>query len=296
MSPLLRHRAVPPSTIPEATTALFLGMGAANIIMQLSMPGVGRGVVESRVDSGSAYRRVIKRQRTTGQYLAVALIGSRSDRQAYHDAVRDVHSHVHSTPTSPVRYSANDPHLQLWVAMCLFKGFIDSWELTYGRLDDATRDHLLAQGKHLGTTLEMRGHDWPASYREFEKQWAATLPALAIDDDVRGHLAALADLTFLDAQWGPVGRAVSRTLGPQLKFMTRATLPSEFRELMGWTWTPRDQRRFERLVELHRALDIVVPWLNPLLLRLYLVDLRVRRTLGRPTLGPLKVRSATLDR
>ncbi|MFW0788398.1 oxygenase MpaB family protein [Gordonia sp. CPCC 205333] len=287
-----RQRDVPPTTIPQATTALFFGMGVANIIMQLSMPAVGRGVFESRVDSGSAYRRVIKRQRTTGQYLAVAIVGSTSDKLAYHTAVREVHRHVHSTADSPVRYSANDPALQQWVAMCLFKGFLDSWELTYGVLDATARNHLLAQGKSLGTTLEMRGHDWPATYEEFERRWAATLPKLSIDDDVRGHLTSLADLSFLHSQWGLAGRIVSRALGPQLKFMTRATLPTEFRAMMGWTWSERDQRKFERIVALHRAVDFLAPWLSPASLRVYIVDLRVRQAFGLPTLGKLKVRPA----
>ncbi|NMO02730.1 DUF2236 domain-containing protein [Gordonia sp. TBRC 11910] len=285
-----RRRNVPPTTIPESTTALFFGMGVANIIMQLALPGVGRGVFESRVDSGSAYRRVIKRQRTTGQYLAVAIIGSESDKLAYRSAVREVHSHVHSTPDSPVHYSGNDPKMQLWVAMCLFKGFLDSWELTYGTLDAATRNQLLAQGKSLGTTLEVRDSQWPTTFDEFERLWAATLPELAIDDDVRAHLTSLADLSFLHAQWGPAGRLMSLALGRQLMFMTRATLPPEFRELMGWTWSERDQQKFERAVQLHRAVDFVAPWLSPASLHAYLVDLHVRQALGLPTLGKLHVR------
>ena len=292
MKPPFRQRRVPPTTIPEATTALFFGMGVANIIMQLSLPGVGRGVFESRVDSGSAYRRVIKRQRTTGQYLAVAIVGSEADKLAYHAAVREVHSHVHSTPDSPVPYSGNDPKMQLWVAMCLFRGFLDSWELTYGTLDVDTRNHLLAQGKSLGTTLEVRDSQWPGTFEEFETLWAATLPALSIDDDVRGHLTALADLSFLHSQWGPAGRLMSRALGPQLRFMTRATLPPEFRTMMGWTWSEHDQRKFERAVKLHRAVDFVAPWLSPVSLRAYIVDLRVRQALGLPTLGKLTVRAA----
>ncbi len=53
---------------------------AANVIMQLSLPGVGYGVLESPVDSGNVYKHPFKRARTTGTYLAVATIGTESDR------------------------------------------------------------------------------------------------------------------------------------------------------------------------------------------------------------------------
>ena len=46
--------------------------GPANVIMELARPGVGYGVLESRVESGRADRHPIKRARTTFTYLAVA--------------------------------------------------------------------------------------------------------------------------------------------------------------------------------------------------------------------------------
>ena len=47
--------------------------GGANVVMQLSRPGVGYGVVESRVESGRIDRHPIKRARTTFTYLAVSV-------------------------------------------------------------------------------------------------------------------------------------------------------------------------------------------------------------------------------
>ncbi len=50
--------------------------GPANVIMQLANPGVGYGVVESRVDSGRTDLHPVKRARTTFTYLAVATRGT----------------------------------------------------------------------------------------------------------------------------------------------------------------------------------------------------------------------------
>src|SRR5581483_8759409 len=73
---------------------------AANVIMQLSLPGVGYGVLESPVDSGNVYKHPFKRARTTGTYLAVATIGTESDRELIRAAVDTVHREVRSRPSS----------------------------------------------------------------------------------------------------------------------------------------------------------------------------------------------------
>ena len=61
--------------------------GPANVIMQLANPGVGYGVVESRVESGRTDLHPVKRARTTFTYLAVATRGSDAQKAAYRRAV-----------------------------------------------------------------------------------------------------------------------------------------------------------------------------------------------------------------
>src|SRR6202789_4174892 len=96
--------------------------GPANVIMQLARPGVGYGVMESRVDSGRIDLHPIKRARTTFTYLAVATAGSDTQKAAFRRVVNRAHAQVYSTPDSPVQYNSFDPDLQLWVAACLYKG------------------------------------------------------------------------------------------------------------------------------------------------------------------------------
>src|ERR1700742_1678587 len=82
---------------------------AANVIMQLALPGVGYGVLESPVDSGNVYKRPFKRARTTGTYLAAATLGTDADRALIRGEVDRVHALVRSKKTSPVSYNAFDP-------------------------------------------------------------------------------------------------------------------------------------------------------------------------------------------
>ena len=112
-----------PATSPPPTrwTSGHSPPGAANVIMQLSWPEVGHGVVESKVDSGNLMKHPWKRARTTFQYLAVAILGSAQDRARIprggrrRTSARQVHA------AKPVQYNAFDRELQMWVAGVPFR-------------------------------------------------------------------------------------------------------------------------------------------------------------------------------
>src|SRR6476619_4429331 len=131
--------------------------GMANVIMQLSWPGVGYGVMESKVEDGSALKHPVKRARTTYTYIAVALLGNDDDRKAFRKAVNRQHAQVRNDADSksPVAYSAMDPRLQLWVAACLYYGTVDFLERLHGPMDDATADAIYAYSARFGTTLQV---------------------------------------------------------------------------------------------------------------------------------------------
>ncbi len=111
--------------IDDGLMGVSLLAGPANVIMQLARPGVGYGVLESRVESGQLDLHPIKLARTTFTYLAVATAGSDAQKAAFRGAVNRAHAQVYSTPDSPVQYNAFDVDLQLWVGACLYKGGLD---------------------------------------------------------------------------------------------------------------------------------------------------------------------------
>ena len=69
-----------PREIREGMVGLSLAAGGANVIMQLARLPVGRGVAESRVDSGRVDRHPIKRLRTTTAFLLIAMLGTADER------------------------------------------------------------------------------------------------------------------------------------------------------------------------------------------------------------------------
>ncbi|HZQ30202.1 MAG TPA: oxygenase MpaB family protein [Mycobacterium sp.] len=250
-------------------------MPASNVIMQLSLPGVGYGVLESPVDSGNVYKHPFKRARTTGTYLAAATVGTDDDRELIRQAVDTVHKQVRSTAQSPVSYNAFDPKLQLWVAACLFRYYVDQHELLYGPLDDDAADAVYQDAKKLGTTLQVPASMWLQDRAAFDEYWKRSLDELKIDPPVREHLRGVASFAFLPWPLRVLG-------GPLNLFATTGFLPPEFREHMQLSWSASQQRRFEWLLKTLRLANIVIPnrlWV--LGYQMYLWDMRTRHRRGK---------------
>jgi uncharacterized protein (DUF2236 family) len=151
-----------PTRVVDLLNPAAVLLPAANVIMQLAAPAVGYGVVESPVDSGNVYAHPFKRARTTGTYLAAATLGTDDDRALIRAEVDRVHALVRSNGSSPVSYNAFDPKLQLWVAACLYRYYVDMHESLYGPLDDESADAVYQDARKLGTTLQVREAMWPA--------------------------------------------------------------------------------------------------------------------------------------
>ncbi|MEV6767149.1 oxygenase MpaB family protein [Nocardia sp. NPDC051030] len=253
--------------------AAFLG-GAANVIMQLSHPPVGYGVLESDVDSGKVTLHPIKRLRTTLTYLAVAWMGSEDERADYREAVNRSHRSVRSKPDSPVKYNAFDPKLQLWVACCLYWGFDDMYLRMHGSMDPETAEAFYQYSARLGTTLQMREEMWPATRDEFYAYWEENLPNRTIDDRTREYFNNLADLKMMPK---PVQFVFARLN----RFFVTALLPQHLREEMRMTWTARDERNFGRFLKTFSAVWTRMPTVIRVFpFNFYLTDMRIRRRLG----------------
>ena len=167
-----------PTRVVDLLNPAAVLLPAANVIMQLASPGVGYGVLESPVDSGNVYKHPFKRARTTGTYLAAATLGTDADRALIRAEVDRVHALVRSKQSSPVSYNAFDPRLQLWVAACLYRYYIDQHEFLYGPLDDEAADAVYQDAKKLGTTLQVREDMWPPDRIAFDEFWKRSLDEL----------------------------------------------------------------------------------------------------------------------
>lgn len=264
----------PPKAVRDSISGLALAAATANVVMQLAHLPIGHGVANSTVDSGRVDKHPLKRTRTTLTYLAVALLGTDDEREAMREEVNRAHRQVRAK--EPVPYNAFDPGLQLWVAACLYQGVEIIHRVLYGEPSPELAAELYRYGARLGTTLQVKPDMWPADRAAFEEYWQDGLSKIEMDDLTRGYLRDLTELRFLPA---PVRLAFGR----HHTFVTLGFLPQPFRDELGYPWTPRDQRRFDRYTRLlRRANDLLPAPARQFPFNLYLYDFRRRRRTGRP--------------
>lgn len=254
--------------------------GPANVIMQLSRPGIGYGVKDSRVESGRIDRHPIKRARTTFTYIAVANAGTDTQKAAFRRAVNRAHAQVYSLPDSPVEYNAFDPKLQLWVAACLYKGGIDIYRTFIGEIGEDEADRLYQDGMTLGTTLQVPGHMWPPDRRAFDRYWQESLDKVHIDDAVREFLYPIAVSRIKGVR---VPRWLRHRSEAFNLLITTGFLPQRFRDEMRLPWDEARQRRFDRLMAVFAAVNRTLPRpVRQFPFNLVLWDLDRRIRTGRP--------------
>lgn len=213
--------------------------GTANVVMQLSRPEIGYGVKDSKVTEGSLFGNPRRRRRTTVGLLAVAVLGTPAERAAYRTAVNASHARVRSEPGLQPAYSAFDPELQRWVGACIYRGFEESREFTFGPLRGAEREEFYRQGVIFGGMLQMPAELWPADRDAFEIYWTGGLAKARIDDSVREYLNRVIRLEYL-------GRPVPAPVLRLRSWLVTGYLPAPLRAQMGLSWTPKQQRRFVR--------------------------------------------------
>jgi uncharacterized protein (DUF2236 family) len=266
--------------IDDGMMGIALLAGPANVIMQLGRPGVGYGVMESRVESGRVDRHPIKRARTTFTYLAVAAMGSDAQKSAYRRAVNGAHAQVYSTDESPVSYNAFDKDLQLWVAACLYKGGVDVYRTFIGEMDDETADRHYADGMALGTTLQMPPQMWPTDRAAFADYWQESLDLVHIDDAIREYLYPIAAGRVRGAR---LPAAVQRAADNVSLLITTGFLPQRFRDEMQLPWDADRQRRFDRLMKVIGTVNNALPrFVRQFPFNVLLRDLDWRIKTGRP--------------
>lgn len=279
-APLPLKKSSRSSGIDEGMMGVALLAGPANVIMQLARPGVGYGVLESRVESGRVDLHPIKRARTTFTYLAVSSMGTDEQKAAFRRAVNRAHAQVYSTDESPVKYHAFDKDLQMWVGACLYKGAVDIHRMFVGEMDDETAERHYQEGIPVGTMLQVPAEMWPKDRAAFDKYWQESLEKVHIDDAVREYLWPIAAGRLRGVK---LPAAVQKRMDDFNLLITTGFLPQRFRDEMRLEWDADRQRRFDRFIGRVRVVNNLLPgFLRHFPFNVLLKDVDRRIRTGRP--------------
>lgn len=207
---------------------LMLGAGST-VMYQLAMKGVGLGVAEH----STTLERPFDRLRTTLTYVYVMSLGTEREKQAVARMVNKMHAGIRS----PGRYSAYDPDLQLWVAATLARNGEWLYEKVFGPMDEATKERCYRDSWIFGTALQVKPEMWPQTRAEFDAYWEESLQRLEPDPIVQRYANQL-----LDTRGAPLAMRLAL---PLQSLMTRGNLDPRTREILGLSWSAREQRVYD---------------------------------------------------
>jgi len=244
---------------------LLLGAGST-VLYQLALLGVGRGVAEH----SDTLERPVDRLRTTLTYVYVMTLGTPEEREAVSQMVNRAHG-----PVRGEGYTAYDRDLQLWVAATLAQNGIFIHEKVHGPMSQATKERVYRDAWVFGTALQVREEDWPPTYADFERYWDRTLAErLSSEALVRDYVRKL--LSSKGQPW------FLRPGSGLQSLMTRGNLPSEVREVLGLSWSWREQKLYDLFWSVHNLVYPVLPrFVRTAHARLVLRDFRRRMRAGK---------------
>jgi uncharacterized protein (DUF2236 family) len=228
--------------------AVLVAGGGRAILLQIANPAVGAGVAEH----SDFTSRPLDRLHGTLAFCYAEVYGTESDKRAVARRVNAAHGPVTGAATAGApAYSAFDPTLQLWVAATLYDTAIQVHELVFGPLPVDEADEAYREYAILGTALQMPPDLWPEDRAAFRSWFDAQLEALEVSPEA---------LTVA-RQLLTIGRAPLwlRAGLPAVRLVTAGLLPPRLRAAFGFRWTPRQQRRFDRMLRVVRVVWPAVP-------------------------------------
>ncbi|MBB4935588.1 uncharacterized protein (DUF2236 family) [Lipingzhangella halophila] len=243
--------------------AVLLGGAGYAILLQVAHPAVGQGVHEHSDFSA----RPINRLRGTLTFVYGLVFGTAEEAERVARIVRAMHKRI-----SGPGYHGLDPDLQVWVAATLYASGVRMYEMTFGELAPKVKDEVYAQSAVFATALGCPEDHWPATRADFEAYWARMIDSIEVGDTARKITQGL---------FAPANPLV-RPLARMQRFLSAGLLPPRIRDELGLEWGPRQQRRFDTLFAVVRAVYPRLPMaVRTLPKNAYMWDMRRQAARGR---------------
>ena len=250
------------------------------MIMQLGRPGVGYGVMESRVESGRIDRHPIKRARDD---VHLPRRGHPRESGSAEGLPQGgdpgaLPGDLHQGQSGEIqRAGSRTPAVGGGLPV---QGRVDVRRIFIGEMDDETADQHYRDSMALGTMLQMRPEMWPADRPAFDKYWEEQLENIHIDDAVRKFLYPIAVARLRGLPRCPPRCRTSTSVALMI---TTGFLPQRFRDEMKLDWNPTKQREFDALMTAVRLANNIAPsFVRNFPFNVLLHDVNWRMRTGRP--------------
>jgi len=245
-------------------------------LLQLMHPGLGAGVEQHSDFFNEPWERVL---RSVPEIQGVTFDWPNGARTA--KKIRDFHNHIKGIDGQGQRYHALDPEVYFWAHATIFDALFQMIDLYDHPMTDAEKEQLYAEGcaayRSYGVSDRVVPPDWASFQAYFDR---VCREDLVITPAARGliEFAKHPPATFPLVP-APVYRALRKPTAKPLWWVSVGTFPEPVRELIGESWTARDER-------LHRALRRTVRTVWPVVPARLRYTARARQGYRRAGIGP----------
>lgn len=224
--------------------------------MQNMHPGLGAGVEEHSEFFEERWERLLRSLYPIG---GVVFDGDRAQMTA--EQVPDYHRNVKGIDSSGRRYHALDPDTFYWAHATFFMGTILVGEHFAGGLTEAQKRQLFEEHIQWYALYGMSMRPVPESWEAFQAYWDHMCREVLEVNKATTDVLDVSELPkppswrwMPDFVWAIIRPAIAR----QQMWMTTGMYDQPVRDLLGRTWTARDERMF-RLVgrTIHHAYKFV---------------------------------------
>ncbi|MEU4543710.1 oxygenase MpaB family protein [Nonomuraea dietziae] len=267
-----------PGTIHWDTAGEYRNLLVAGsaLVLQTMHPAVGAAVAEHSTYKQDPWGRLNRTLTSVQKWVYGGAEGIEEGRR-----LREIHAPISGTDEQGRSYHALNGEAYAWVHLTLFERYI-TLHRYFGTPYSAEQEReLYAESRQLGRILRVPEREVPPTIEEFwpyfdemiAKRLEPHLTALEVLATMRGTPVPPMVPRALRRLWAPVGMGS----GEFNHFVTVGTLPPAVREVLGLSWSARDERRLRRL---GRAVAALTPHL-PERARYLPVAYRARRAARR---------------
>ncbi|MGU3436622.1 oxygenase MpaB family protein [Actinomycetes bacterium M1A6_2h] len=226
-------------------------------VMQNLHPGIGAAVTDHSTFGRERWERVMRSLYPIG---GVVFDGDRAADTA--TRIRKYHNDISGTDAQGRPYHALDPDTFYWAHTTFFVGTMRTAEYFMGGITDAEREQLFDEHKQWYSLYGMSMRPVPDTWEDFVEYWDRMCREVLEDNAAARMVLDMSTLpkppalTHLpDSIW----RAARPFIAQSALRTTVGLLDPPVRELLGYTWTDKDERWLRRLGKAVELLFRLVP-------------------------------------
>ena len=238
--------------------ARLLATAGYALIMQVSHPTVGAGVVEHSEYKKDPWGRLLR----TLDYTYSMVYGGPRLASEIGRRVRDMHKQIKGVKPDGERYHALEPEAYAWVHATLADAIVLGHRQFGLRMTQNEIERFWADWRRNGRLVGVREQDLPEGWSAFRDYFDRMVEErLENNQAVQDVIETLSEpaappLPFLG---GGAWRVARLPAARSLELTTIGLMPPLLRERCGLEWTPGQERRFRALGRASRAVTPLMP-------------------------------------